>query len=102
MHPDSQAFFKAFGIRLREIRKSKGWSVRDMVAQHGYHDAQWRHYENGSPVTIDSLLRMATIFNVTLVELLDGLGRFPKEVAPEKIPGRRGKTVDRSSETATL
>lgn len=86
MHPDSKAFFVALGKRLRELRKAKGWSVRDMVVQHGYFDAQWRNYEKGSTITIDSLLKVAGIFQLSIIELLNDCecGQLPKRTNIKK------------------
>lgn len=77
-HPDHAEFFLALGRRLRALRKERGWSIHHMVVNFGYYDTQWRKYEKGGPVTVDSLLKMSTMFELTLVELLDGLGAFPR------------------------
>ena len=77
-HPDHEAFFAALGRRIKELRKERGWSLHKMVAEFGYYDAQWRKYEKGSAITIDGILKMCSIFNVTLRELIDHLGEFPR------------------------
>lgn len=99
MHPDHKEFFAALGRRIKELRKENGWSLRDMVIKHGYYDAQWRKYENGGPVTVDSMLRMATMFGLSLVQLLDGLGEFPRRSAPEieEKAGTKRKASDPAS-----
>lgn len=79
LHPDHGEFFAALGRRLKELRKERGWSLHTMVAVHGYYDAQWRKYEKGGPVTVDSLLKMATMFGVTLNTLMDDLGEWPRQ-----------------------
>ena len=78
LHPDHAEFFAALGRRIRELRKERGWSLHDMVVKHGYYQSQWQKYEGGGPVTVDSLLRMATIFGMPLGRLIDDLGEFPK------------------------
>ena len=79
MHPDHAEFFAALGRRIRELRLARGWSLRDMVLEHGYHVSQWQSYEKGSPVTVDSLLRMSTVFGLTLTQLIGDLGEFPRK-----------------------
>ena len=80
LHPDHGEFFAALGRRLKELRKERGWSLHTMVAVHGYYDAQWRKYEKGGPVTVDSLLKMATMFGITLNTLMDDLGEWARQV----------------------
>lgn len=80
LHPDHVEFFAALGRRVKELRKERGWSLHDMVVKHGYYQSQWQKYEGGGPVTIDSLLRMATIFGMPLGRLIDDLGQFPRDL----------------------
>jgi transcriptional regulator with XRE-family HTH domain len=83
MAVDYKAFLKALGQRIRQFRKERGWSLRDMVIQHGYHDSQWRKYESGGGLTIPSLLRIAELFQVSLSKLLDGLAEYPAQTMQE-------------------
>ncbi len=83
MDGDYGAFLKSLGSRVKELRKKKGWSLRDMVIMHGYHDSQWRKYEAGGGLTIQSLLRIARVFEVSLTGLLDGLDKYPTDGIPE-------------------
>jgi transcriptional regulator with XRE-family HTH domain len=63
------------GARLRELRKQKGWTLRDMVVQHGFHVTHWQHFEHGSRgISLPSLLRIAEVFDVPPSELIEGLG----------------------------
>lgn len=71
-------FLAALGAHVRKMRKERGWSLRDMVVLHGYHDSQWRKYESGGGLTIPSLLKIAGLFDMSIVALLDGLGQFPR------------------------
>ncbi len=77
LHPDHVEFFSALGRRIKEMRRERGWSLHDMVVKHGYYQSQWQKYEKGGPVTVDSLLRMATIFGIDLAALIGSLGQFP-------------------------
>lgn len=78
LHPDHSDFFNALGQRIRALRKERGWSLRDMVVKHDYHVSQWQAYEKGQPVTVDTLLRLATVFGLTLMELMGDLVHFPR------------------------
>ncbi len=65
---------KLLGQRIQKARKDRGLTVRDMVIQHRYHDAQWRRYEAGHALTVPSLIRIAKALGVSLSILLDGIG----------------------------
>jgi transcriptional regulator with XRE-family HTH domain len=86
MDVDYKGFLAALGVRIKEFRKDRGWTLRDMVIQHGYHDSQWRKYESGGGLTIPSLLRIAALYKVSLTKLLDGLAEYPAEPLPEIKP----------------
>ena len=79
LHQDHGAFFAALGRRIKELRKERGWSLHHMVARHGYYQSQWQSYEKGQTVTVDSLLKMAEMFGLSLRELIDPLGQFPSK-----------------------
>lgn len=102
LHPDHEDFFTALGRRARELRKAKGWTFQDMVLLHGYHVSQWQKIEKGCPVTVDSLLRMGTVFGLTLAQLLGDLVDYPRPEAlngpvPAKTPRVRAKGTERRS-----
>lgn len=52
--------------------------MRNILVTTGYYDAQWRKYEAGGSLNIASLMKVALALDVTLVDLLDGLGQWPK------------------------
>ncbi len=70
-------FLKALGKRIRALRRDKKLNMRDIMISTGYHDAQWRKYEAGGSLNIMSLMKVALALEVSLVELLDGLGQWP-------------------------
>ena len=76
---DYQDFLKALAKRIKVMRNQRGLTLRDMVLKHGYHDSQWRRMEREGAGGIQSLLRIAKAFDVSLSVLLDGLGEYPKE-----------------------
>lgn len=72
------------GARLKELRKQKGWTLRDMIVRHGFHVTHWQHFERGSRgISLPSLLRIAEVFDVTPSELIEGLG---EDTAPVTSP----------------
>lgn len=68
-------FLRELGAKLRSMRKDQGWTLRQMIVQHGFHLAQWQGFEKGKGISVPSLLRLCDVFNVTLEELVGGLGR---------------------------
>jgi transcriptional regulator with XRE-family HTH domain len=75
---DYKYFLKALGARIKEMRKKKGWSLRDMVILHDYHDSQWRKFESGGSMNVQSLIRIANVFEMPVSKLVEGLGEYPK------------------------
>ena len=80
---DYKDFLKALGARIKEMRKKKGWSLRDMVKLHDYHDSQWRKFESGGSMNVQSMIRIAEVFEMPLSRLVDGLAEFPKTSSVE-------------------
>ena len=104
-HPEHKEFFEALGRRIRELRLARQWTLRDMVLL-GYHVSQWQKFEKGCPVTVDSLLRLATVFGITLADLFGDLIEYPRESGSKPAPpatpleaklGRTKPSKDRSA-----
>lgn len=100
MDIDYKAFLLALGKRVKKFRKDRGWSLRDMVILHGYHDSQWRKYESGGGMTVPSLLRIAAIFHVSISELLDGLAESPLPNGSPIKEKPKAKSVNGSAKSA--
>lgn len=75
--PDYGQFLKELGGRIKQLRHERGLSLRDMIVIHGYADSQWRRYERGGSVNVQTLLRICNAFKISLCVLLDGLGEYP-------------------------
>lgn len=75
------AYLKALGARIKQFRKERGLTLRDMSVTHGYHETQWRRYERGGAASIHSLLKIVKAFGTTVSILLDGLGEYPAPTA---------------------
>lgn len=69
--------------RIKQLRKARGWTLRHMVIEYRFHLAHWQGFEGGKKgITLPSLVRIAEVFDMTLSQLLDGLGEIhdpPKE-----------------------
>ncbi len=76
---DYEEFLKALAKQIKSLRLGRGWTLRDMVVKHGYHDSQWRRMEREGAGGVQSLLRIAKAFEISLSVLLEGLGKYPKE-----------------------
>ena len=70
-----EAFLKLLGARIKELRKERKLSLRDIVVKHGYQDSQWRNYESGGSLNVRSLLRIAEVLRVSLADLVIGLDK---------------------------
>jgi transcriptional regulator with XRE-family HTH domain len=75
--PDYGQFLKELGTRIKQLRNERGLSLRDMIVIHGYADSQWRRYERGGSVNVQTLLRICNAFKISLCVLLHGLGEYP-------------------------
>ena len=79
------------------MRIDRGWSLRDMIAKHGFHLAHWQGFEKGKGVSVRSLLRLCDVFSVSLEDLIAGLGRSSSSdrsdpAAPETLPTTKQAT----------
>ena len=53
-----EQFLKTLGCRIKQLRNECGYSLRDMVIRFGYNDSQWRRYERGGSINVQSLLKI--------------------------------------------
>ncbi len=81
---DYEHFQKALGKRLKQLRKDRGFSLRDMTVLHGYAESQWRRMEREGVATTQSLLRIAKAFQTTVADLIDGIGQYPKALGTHR------------------
>jgi transcriptional regulator with XRE-family HTH domain len=98
-----EQFLKTLGGRIKQLRKERGLSLRDMVLQHGYNDSQWRKYERGGSINLQSLLKVAKVFGISLSRLLDGLGEYPAvsiAAIEQKHPPRKRAHVPAKKKTS--
>ena len=63
----------AFGARLKELRKQKGWTQKELANQLDISFSHLNKYESGMHIPpIEKLIQLAEIFNVTLDYLVLG------------------------------
>jgi transcriptional regulator with XRE-family HTH domain len=64
---------KAFGLRLKELRKQKGWTQKELAKQIDIRFAQLNKYECGMHIPpIEKLIQLSDILGVTLDYLVTG------------------------------
>jgi transcriptional regulator with XRE-family HTH domain len=71
---DERQFFRAFGIRIKKLRKTHGYTQEDMIG-FGFSARHWQQIEAGRPITIRTLLRISETFGVKAEQLITGLDR---------------------------
>ena len=70
---DYNDFSAALGKRLKELRKARGLTFRDMIRLHGFHQTGVQRIEAGDGISVRLLLRFAEAYQVPLETLLAGL-----------------------------
>lgn len=67
-----------FGLRLRNLRQKKGWTLEDLAFESGVNRNYLSNLENGSRnPTLKILNRLALAFEISLSELLKGVENLP-------------------------
>jgi transcriptional regulator with XRE-family HTH domain len=67
-------FFRALGVRVKELRKKQGYSQEDMLS-FGFSTRHWQQVEGGRPITVTTLLRICEVFEVPMSKLVRGLDK---------------------------
>lgn len=67
-------FLRDVGSKLRQMRIDNGWTLRDMIVLHGFHLAHWQGFEKGRGMSLQSLLRICTVLDLRLEDLIAGIG----------------------------
>ena len=71
---DEKRFFRALGLRIKSLRKARGYTQEDMIG-FGFSARHWQQIEAGRPITIRTLLRISETFVVKASNLIEGLDR---------------------------
>ena len=78
VNEEYKAFLAHTAKRIKELRRERGLTLRDMVVVHGYHDSNWRRMEREGVGSVQSLLRIAKSFGVPLTTITTE--DFPQEL----------------------
>jgi transcriptional regulator with XRE-family HTH domain len=71
---DATLFFAALGHRVRNLREQRGLTLEDMIAR-GFSARHWQQVEKGRPISCTTLLRIASVFGVSVSSLVHSLAR---------------------------
>lgn len=71
---NQEQFFRALGIRLKGLRKKRGFSQEDMLS-FGFSTRHWQQVEAGRPITVTTLLRICEVFETPMSKLVQGLDK---------------------------
>lgn len=81
-------FFRRLGIRVKELRKKRGYSQEDMLS-FGFSTRHWQQLEAGRPITVTTLLRICEVFELSMSKLAQGLDNDVYEKLEPVMPPRR-------------
>ncbi len=86
---NQEQFFRALGIRVKALRKKRGYSQEDMLS-FGFSTRHWQQVEAGRPITMSTALRICEAFELPMAKLVLGLDKEGVyEVLDVEIPVRR-------------
>ena len=74
MQYDYESFLQELGARVKKLRLDRALTHRQMISVHGFHLNQLHRIESGEPVSVQTLLKLCSAFELTLNELVEGLG----------------------------
>jgi transcriptional regulator with XRE-family HTH domain len=80
-----ESFLKELGARLKQMRKDRGWTLRNMVVDHKFHITHWQSFENGKAISVPSLLKVCEVFDTSLEDLVRGLGSSAPDHAASSV-----------------
>lgn len=81
-------FFTALGVRVKELRKKRGYSQEDMLS-FGFSTRHWQQVEAGRAITVTTLLRICEVFELPMSKLVQGLDKGIYERLEPVFPQRR-------------
>lgn len=73
------SFRKDFGLRIKALRKQKGWAMKELASKLGVQPQHLNKYESGLHAPpIEKILELSELFDVTIDYLLSGDSSVPK------------------------
>ncbi len=83
---------KCLGKRIKELRKERGLTLRQMEIIHGYRHSDWRRLESHGADNMALLLEVARGFEISLSTLLNGLERCSTRKSRRKLKNEAQRT----------
>ena len=83
-------FFRALGLKVRELRKKSDYSQEDMIS-FGFSARHWQQIEAGRAITVSTLLRICEVFEIPMAKLVRGLDDGIYEQLDVQLAPRRRK-----------
>jgi transcriptional regulator with XRE-family HTH domain len=106
VHYSYEKFLVELGKKLKELRKERGLTLRDMIVVHGFHLTHWQSFEKGKAISVPSLLRICEAFQLPLESLIAELGHSDTPEQGENSPSHKtvkiaskGRKSKKSSES---
>lgn len=75
MHYELQDFVDALGKRIKALRVDRGWTQMQMMRDFGYYLSHWQNVEAGRKMSLETLLRVANTFDISVEELVSDIKR---------------------------
>ena len=85
---NQEKFFKALGMKVRGLRRKRGYSQEDMIF-YGFSARHWQQIEAGRPITMTTLLRICEVFEVPMANVVRGLDSGIYEKPTVQPPSRK-------------
>ena len=71
---DYEAFRSALCERIKKLRIERGFTQHDIVRRSDFYESHWRRIESGKTMSLQTLIKVANIFEIKVVDLLEGIG----------------------------
>jgi transcriptional regulator with XRE-family HTH domain len=71
---NQRTFFLRLGSRIRHLRRELNYSQEDMISFR-FSARHWQQIEAGRPITVSTLLRVCSIFEIPIDRLVRGLDK---------------------------
>jgi transcriptional regulator with XRE-family HTH domain len=81
-------FFRALGVRVKELRKKRGYTQEDLLS-FGFSTRHWQQVEAGRPITVTTLLRICEVFETPMSKMVQGLDKKGVYEKLEPVPPHR-------------
>lgn len=94
-----EEFVAYLATRIKALRQERGWTQIQMVKEFGYHLSHWQNIESGRKMSLETMLRVANTFDISLEELIAGIKRHKgsgfgcKDFQQEAVDQHEIKTV---------